>query len=420
MATTTLTRIAAQTQPRQAETTQTEAARRGDQYLTWIRETLHDKGRFQAKEREIKKASREFAKAHRDELKATWRGGLTTLGKTLAAIILPIVGAQLLASAGFWYLGLLLLPVVGIALYGLSSIVHDTVHNAFVPSKRWNRIIGRVLAPVVLLDWASFRKSHMEHHRQSQSITKDPKYPKLPERSSAAAGGRLRRALKAIAGGPIRLWYGAARRIQRLPPGGRRVFYASSIFLLGLPIVAFFGGEVSFKARNWRRPATWISLFATLGLPALLFAISPFLGLFFIAALWIAMGFFFGVFMTHLSPFQLYPAGDNPSVHFFALNISDIRVGKVVEVLGNAFTEHHCAHHLVPYVPCYNLSTVGGWLSERFATEKAPTLALTTTHDLNLVGDALMYSLVNPPGTSLITWQTVAGEVTRRRWIKDD
>jgi hypothetical protein len=120
-----------------------------------------------------------------------------------------------------------------------------------------------------------------------------------------------------------------------------------------------------------------------------------------------------------MSPYQLYMTEENPAVPFFSLNISDIYVSPVVELLGNAFTEYHAAHHLFPYVPSYRLRTVGLWVSERFADRKAPTFELLSPAEFNVLADSIVNSLTSEHST-LIPWRTEAGDLLKRPRIAHD
>lgn len=379
---------------------------RGEAYLAWLDETLHDAGRFKETKREVRRAVSDYARANRASMGATWRGATWVLFRTLAAIVGPTALVWRLAAAGYGWLGLLLVPVTGAAMFGVTSIIHDTVHGTFAPARWANRLIGRVLAPLVLLDFESFHASHMGHHRHSQSKSKDPKNPKMP---APAARTNVEPSLSEL---PLELWFGAARAVKRLPSRLRHAFYLFSLMLLGLPVVVFFAGEVSFRERNFKRVSPWLSLLATVAIPVGLAVVSPYLAVFFVASLWFAMGLFFGVFLTHMSPYQLYMADDNTAVPFFSLNISDIYVNRAVEVLGNTFTEYHAAHHLFPYVPSYALAPVGRWVNEHFADWKAPTFRLTSPDEFNVLADSLV-NLLTASGQTLIFWQTEAGELMR-------
>ena len=69
---------------------------------------------------------------------------------------------------------LVALPISAIVSYYIFSTVHEAVHNAVVPSnKKINDLIGKVFAFVLNMDFASFRKTHQQHHIHANS-KRDP------------------------------------------------------------------------------------------------------------------------------------------------------------------------------------------------------------------------------------------------------
>ena len=109
----------------------------------------------------------------------------------------------------------------------------------------------------------------------------------------------------------------------------------------------------------------------------------------------------------------------NPAVPFFSLNISDIRVHKSVEILGNAFTEYHAAHHLFPYVPSYNLKPVGAWVEETFEGRKAPTFEMLSSVEFNVLADSLVNS-VTTRESSLVPFESEICELMVRERVALD
>lgn len=406
-----------QTTPRVARNpnrpTDPRPVKRGKAHLRWLYETLNDPSRVRGASAEIRREVAGYARSAGESLRASNLMGGLVLARTLAAIIIPTALAFLLHRAGFTALGALLAVVVGAALFGVSSLVHDAAHRSLFASKRANKVLGHMLAPLMLLDFKSFIASHMGHHKHSQSYAYDPKNPRIPRPSLEEGVQALKGPKPGLMGLPLRAWYALARRVLRMPPVARHVFYVLSLFALGLPVVVVFAGDVAFRNRNWRSLSPWLSLAATVAVVSGLFALSSFLGFFYLASLWLAMGFFFGVFLTHITPFQVYPEHENPTVKLMALNVSDIRSGWFVETLGNAFTEYHSAHHLMPAVPSYRLARVGAWLDEKYGHCKAPTLDLTRSNDFNLIGDAIVNSVTRAAGQGLLSDTTTVGNVFR-------
>ncbi|MCB9798068.1 MAG: fatty acid desaturase, partial [Alphaproteobacteria bacterium] len=379
--------------------------------LSGLLRVLRDPKALRGAKKEIGADLRAFAKTERAALQPSWALGGWSLVRTLGLV----AGATTLTAwSGSAAVAALLTPICGAALFGVSSLVHDAAHGTLLPSSEASRRVGRLLAPLVWLDFESFRASHVGHHRQSQSYTKDPKNPRVP-RPTEGGGVDAALGIPAWATWPLRAWSLVARQVLRLPPTLRHLFYAASLLLLGLPIVLGFGGEVSLRQRDWSARGPWLSLAASCALTLGLFVASPLVGAFFLASTWVAMGLFFGVFLTHLTPFQLYPEDENPAVTVLALNVSDLRSGWLIESLGNRFTEFHAAHHLLPYVPSYHLAKAGAWVDARFADRKAPVFDLRRTEHFNLIGDTLVLSLTRAAGASLVAEPSAVGTLFRMR-----
>jgi len=386
-------------------------------YLTSLYRILGDPTGLRELEARIGTETKRFVREHGDALRPSWARALATLTKTILGVTVPLALAWWLASAGTWWPSVILVPLAGVALYGATSIFHDTVHSSFFPSTRANRILGSLLGPIFMLDFGSFRESHMGHHRHSQSVERDPKYPKLPWANPATAdaavlsrgrGGLLTRTF-------VRGWLGLATRIATGPSGLRAVFYVATIVLFGGPTALLFGGEVALLERDWTKRGPWISLVGTLALYGSLVLASPSLGVLAILAAWFAMSCFFTLFLTHLSPYQLYLVeGRNTAPKLMALNVSDIRLGAFTWLFGNRFSEYHAAHHLLSFVPCYRLDIVGRWLDERFDSIKAPVLRPLTAADATLLGDAIVATVTRPPAEALPQWRTPSGHFMRR------
>jgi fatty acid desaturase len=308
--------------------------------------------------------------------------------------------------------------VAGLALYGLVTVLHDTLHGSFLPGKRSNRWLGELLAPLFLLDYASFRHSHLGHHRHNQSTAHDPKYPRIPRPRIGAENGES--PAHGLAGPLSRFpasmaaWFRAARYLPRLPPRLRHVVYVGFTVLSGAYTVLAYGGELSLPARNWRMARPWLSMARSVVGYGALFWLSPVLGALALASMWIAMSCVFLVFLTHLSPYQLYMKEDNEQPLLFALNISDIRGGWLLRTLGNGFADHHAAHHVFPFVPCYRLAPASRWLEQRFHSLKAPVLQIGSSVDITSVFDGLTTSTIRPRGVGWFLWALPSGQFVRR------
>ncbi|MEM8761148.1 MAG: fatty acid desaturase [Pseudomonadota bacterium] len=97
------------------------------------------------------------------------RAGLLHLAGHLGAIL--AVGAVIMAGPPGWWL---LLPVQGVLLVFLFTLLHETVH--FTPFRsRWLNIAAGYLAGAALLippHW--FRYYHLAHHRHTHDPARDP------------------------------------------------------------------------------------------------------------------------------------------------------------------------------------------------------------------------------------------------------
>jgi len=399
-------------------TATTPRTRDPNTYIERTLEVLRDEERFAETNARIAAETAAFTRAHRDKLKPSWgRAGLT-LGKTLLGILSPLLLAWRFADMGLWPVAALLLPIAAIALYGGISIVHDAVHGSFFPSRRANRILGELLAPLYAMDFMTFRRSHMKHHKHSQSLTHDPKYPKVPwpaevlgeEEAERREDGLTPRLLRL----PIQGWFALSRRILRCPGIVRHAFYAATVMVFGGPVALLFGGEISLLQRDWRAGGVRFSLARTLLTYALLAWTSPLLCALTLGSVWISLGCFFLVYLTHLTPYQIYIEGKNPSVRLFSLNITDIDLGPLTRAFGNSFTEHHSAHHLVPFAPCYKLAEVSAWLDERLGDLKAPSLRLGTVADTTFLGDGIIRSITGPRERAWPQWKTANGTFVSR------
>ena len=387
-------------------------------YLGGLLEILKDEERFAATKARISAETAAFTRDHREELKPTWGRASLTLGKTLLGVLSPLLLAWRLADVGLWPVAALLLPIAGVALYGGISIIHDAVHGSFFPSRRANRLLGELLAPLFAMDFMTFKRSHMKHHRHNQSLTHDPKYPKVPwpaeilgeEEAEKRDGGVVAALLRL----PIRGWFALARGVLRCPAIVRHAFYVATVMVFGGPVAILFGGEISLLDRDWRAGGPLFSLLRTVLTYALLAWTSPLLCALTLGAVWIALGCFFLVYLTHLTPYQIYVDGKNPAVRFFSLNITDIELGPITRAFGNSFTEHHAAHHLVPFAPSYRLPTVGAWLDAALGDLKAPKLRLNTIADTTFLGDGIVGSIVGPRDRHWPQYETANGTFISR------
>lgn len=95
--------------------------------------------------------------------------GLWHLGVHLSVIV--ALGAAISAGIPFWWL---LLPVQGIAVVFLFTLVHETTHKTPFATPVLNEVVGHVAGFLVLLPFKWFRYFHLAHHRFTNDPERDP------------------------------------------------------------------------------------------------------------------------------------------------------------------------------------------------------------------------------------------------------
>ena len=91
-----------------------------------------------------------------------WRSVLQLVGNLLGVFVLW-VAMWWLAERAF-FLGLLLtIPTAGFILR-IFSIQHDCGHGSFLPSRRANDWVGRLISPICLTPYTYWRMAHLAHH----------------------------------------------------------------------------------------------------------------------------------------------------------------------------------------------------------------------------------------------------------------
>lgn len=92
--------------------------------------------------------------------------------------------------AGAWSLLFYLVVVffIGSRMRALGNIVHECAHNAFVPLKSSNAIIGKILCQMEFSCFETYRKDHFSHHRYLGNHEKDPDFKTYLEIKSSIPG----------------------------------------------------------------------------------------------------------------------------------------------------------------------------------------------------------------------------------------
>jgi fatty acid desaturase len=334
------------------------------------------------------RAQAKLSDARRERLAPTIAGAARTTLKSLLCTAAPLLAASQFWQHGVWWAALPLVFAAGLADYGVVSILHDLAHDSFLPSKRGNALMGSLVAPLVLLDFDSFRRSHIGHHRFSQSVA-DPKRFGA-EVSEEARHPDYRTAEHVPSFVMPFLYLGAS--LSYLPLRVRHFTYLFGSMLFMGPVLLSFGGDFSLPGRNWRSPKQWASLLGSIAFGALLYAASPTLLVMALISLLIGYGCIFSVFAGHITPNQIYWLASRRSGLGDALNVSDVHFGWLARFLGHGFAENHQTHHILPAIPCYHLDAAAAEVAEDVGALKAPPLDLLKASHCALLFDNLFLS----------------------------
>jgi fatty acid desaturase len=343
----------------------------------------------------LEQASRQalrLLKEQREQKKLTPSLGSATLAGLKAAFfsVVPLLLADHLMRAGRVWAALPLVLVAGMAVYGAVAIVHDLAHGSFLPSRRANALLGRILAPLVLLDFTSFRRSHLEHHRTSQSVADPKRFGAAHDSAANAPDYRTFDHIPWFFGKLVEL--GAS--VADLPVGLRQFLYLCVSPIFFGPAVFFGSGEFALLRRNWRRLGCWLGLAESAALVLAMHRYSPLLPALAFAALLIGFSFVFFVFTTHLSPNQVYWTDARRATLADALNVSDVRCGALLRYLGHGFADHHSTHHLSPAIPCYRLLTADALIAPGLAPFRAPPIDLLRASSCAFLYDNFFRAIV--------------------------
>src|SRR5262249_38303408 len=90
-----------------------------------------------------------------------WRAVL----RNVAPLILLFAAAPTLARCAP-FAPWLLAPVIGLFVYRTTIVMHDCIHRSLFKSAQLNELVGTLLGGVTGIDFASFRRQHLLHHRR--------------------------------------------------------------------------------------------------------------------------------------------------------------------------------------------------------------------------------------------------------------
>jgi fatty acid desaturase len=327
--------------------------------------------------------------------------------RTLVFITAPLAAAERLFNAGWGWAAAPLVLLAGMGFYGGVAVLHDLAHASFLPSKRTNAVLGYLIAPLLLMEFGGFRRSHLDHHVHSQS-TVDPKRFGVEHKEETTDPEHCSLGLfPAPLRGPLRL--GAS--LVALPVRVRQLAYLLILPIVMGPAVLFFSGEFSIARRDWRRADSWLASVGSAVFLALLYALSPRLPVLFFIALLIGHAFTFHVFAAHMTPHQVYWTSARRAATADALNVSDIHCGALTRWLGHGLSNYHSLHHLSPAIPCYHLAAAEAMIGPELAPLRAPSIDLLTPASCALLFDAIFSGVVYKNSES---WDYAEGGGMRR------
>ena len=265
-----------------------------------------------------------------------WRSVFQLLGNLVAyigllAAILWLAPHSLAASL------VLAVPAAGFALR-IFSIQHDCGHGSFMPSRRANDWVGRLVSPITLTPYTYWRMAHSVHHASVGHLERqglgDVGVVTVDEYRSRSRLGRLlyrayRNPLVLFGIGPAFLYYVRFRLPYGLPVSKARA--RNSILLTNLTLLAI---------------ALWIEW--TIGFTTFLLAFLPLTTLAATVGVWL--------FYVHHEFEHTYWARESDWSHARAVTegSSYYALPAMLHfVTGN--TGIHHAHHACPRIPNYRL-----------------------------------------------------------------
>ncbi|HXS80612.1 MAG TPA: fatty acid desaturase [Gammaproteobacteria bacterium] len=90
--------------------------------------------------------------------------GIASVAKNLVPLLALYTVAPYLADRS-WPLAVALAPLIGLALYRLTMVMHDCGHATLFSSRRTNERVGKLLGFVTGVDFRRFKTLHWEHHK---------------------------------------------------------------------------------------------------------------------------------------------------------------------------------------------------------------------------------------------------------------
>jgi omega-6 fatty acid desaturase (delta-12 desaturase) len=258
----------------------------------------------------------------------------------LATSVLPYVvlsaGMYLLLDDSYALALLLAIPAAGFLLRTY-ILFHDCAHGSFLPTRRGNRRLGRVLALIVWTPFSAWRHSHAVHH--------------------ATAGDLERRGV-----GDVPTWtvaeYNAATRGKRI---GYWLFrHPLVMFILG-PIWAMIVGP-RIVTRSQRPQARRSALWTNAGIAVMVTCFCALIGWADYLLMWAPPALLAGsagvflFYVQHQFEDAYWESGERWSYEDAALRGSSyLRLPAVLRFFSGNIGFHH-VHHLSARVPNYRLA----------------------------------------------------------------
>jgi omega-6 fatty acid desaturase (delta-12 desaturase) len=235
----------------------------------------------------------------------------------------------------WWSTLALAVPASGF-LVRLFILMHDCTHSSFLPSRRAERVLGRILGVLVFTPFAEWRHAHLSHHATSGDLdrrgTGDMWTMTVDEYRASSRGRRLQ------------------YRLARNPV----------LMLLFGPLFIFFvGNRIPVRAASRERfrsvvytdlaiAAIAAAAAATIGLKAYLLIQLPVLFLGGVWGIWL-------FYVQHQFEPSYWARGEEWSPVEAALQGSSYyKLPKVLQWFSGNIGIHH-VHHLRPRIPNYNL-----------------------------------------------------------------
>jgi omega-6 fatty acid desaturase (delta-12 desaturase) len=97
------------------------------------------------------------------------RAALIQILNTLLPLAGILVLMVLLLDVSYWLVLLLAVPAGGFVIRTF-IIMHDCGHGSFLPSRRWNDIVGFITGVIALTPYAQWRHDHAIHHATSGNL----------------------------------------------------------------------------------------------------------------------------------------------------------------------------------------------------------------------------------------------------------